>query len=839
MSDGLTFAQRLYASALPASRQPTVRAQSRSSTECDIDTNVQSVSDGSNITAPSPRNPAVATNIHSASQPPTLVPLASSLNSEAYSSTVSTTRQQNGQSALSLGPSESPQSFYATRIAGQTQSLRAQTSGLAQINNSAHPAPHRTQSYPVTQATTPSEVTRVTHHCAATYSSGTAVDFTKPYEFTPPREVPHRVLVAKPPQLASSQTSSQGSSQQYGNPSSANVASSWYSTNSGVATTNVPPPPPPKPSIQSQNTLPTQAHRISASGPTSSLLPHNTPLQQQYQSPATFMQPASPPMSANIGAPSPNARPTSIFSSITQRPGSLLSSAAGGAALGLVGGAVLGGVLGLSPDLSGLAGSFLSGDTLGSLTSSLANFNPSDAGVDLGQFQSALQGAPGTDYQSIYNSIIQQQQTSPTPGVDYQLIVDTLHKIQQLSSPGGTSPYGSTSLNSGSGATNPYQAIANAHTQQMQGLMNTIQQQSALNAQTMQQQIQQIQNASQAQANSQMQHLLHGMQLGQPHATQPAVVNQSGSVQPPHPMSHHSSPPTSPNHYAQQSPQSPNQNSHGANVQFHQAPRPTNHSQSPPTSPHHSGFHQQPSQHTSPNPNVQQSSQSHYPSGVNPNAQPQPPRPTQLPPHSQSPPSSPHYPGLHQQHSQHVSSNPSVHSHSGVNYQSYQPTRPTHIVPQTQQVSQAPNQVHSGYAQQQQPPRPTAQQVQPPLRPPVQQQSYNENPVYNHNTQQQPYDDATSQNYSYQPDAFTDQYNNAPDSGAVDDDAPPPFSDTIDVLGQALVGIANLSLGTGDGEDTLSPPAGDIPQYILTDDGGGLDYFANGILTAASVALSQ
>lgn len=65
------------------------------------------------------------------------------------------------------------------------------------------------------------------------------------------------------------------------------------------------------------------------------------------------------------------------------------------------------------------------------------------------------------------------------------------------------------------------------------------------------------------------------------------------------------------------------------------------------------------------------------------------------------------------------------------------------------------------------------------------------------------------------------------DAAPTGDEAPPPFTDTINALGQALTGI--MSLG-GSNDETSA--AGDVPQYTLSDEGGGVDSFANGILTA-------
>uniref|UniRef100_A0A0W0GDY6 Uncharacterized protein n=1 Tax=Moniliophthora roreri TaxID=221103 RepID=A0A0W0GDY6_MONRR len=802
--DGLTFAQRLYASALPVHRQPKqIHSQNDNVSETGPPANTRRSSRSS------VSQPAIQTNTP---------------NPAAYDSTESSVSSPRSQREWrSSGSSESIQSFYASGIASQAQPHRTQlpgsrfNSGVPDRVHSSHIVPQRTQSYNTTKPTSPEP------HRASTYSAGAAAAFTKPYEFTPPKEVPNRVLVARPPPV---------SSQEYGNVSSpSNITSS---PSYGISSPQSPSLPPKHSPIQHISVQPQT--NVGATLPSQS-----TPVQQQYHPQPGVMQTASPPTSTNTyTSPSLNTtsassvRPPSLTLPTFQRPSSLFPSA-GASALRFVGGAVLGGVLGFAPGiLSGLAGSILPSDMLSTLTASLANFNASDVGLDPEQLQSAFQGLPGTDYQSIYNAILQQQQVAPNSKVDYQLLINALKRIQAASSAGiGTSPmFGSTPANNfGShGNANAYQAIANAQSQQVQGVMNAIQQQSALNTQLVQQQIQQIQNASLAQANAQTQNLLQGMQQQQQQQHAQPVANHpvspgSSHIRPPQSTSqslHSQSPSTSPQYYAQSPPTSPHY-----------------HTQSPPTSPPHNA--QQFPPPNSPNQNV------HVQNGVNIQLH-QSQRPTAF--------------GQHQTH-QFPQSTPNHHVQvHGPNAQLQQP--PYQTTQQYQQPLRPP-------LQQQQPPRPPLQQLQQPPRPPLQQQqqtsslqqpqqqqSYDQGSFYQQNAQhqQQSYDQSsfqppsaeqqpqpygdTAQDYSYQYASTPSAYQDAPyqtpeyqipsvseDAAPTGDEAPPPFTDTINALGQALTGI--MSLG-GSNDETSA--AGDVPQYTLSDEGGGVDSFANGILTA-------
>ncbi|KAJ8086063.1 hypothetical protein PM082_004882 [Marasmius tenuissimus] len=573
----LSFAQRLYASALPSKNSPEQTGNTSVIAPNTADTAPGGAHTSSHSTGP---NEARANR---GSYSPPLLSLASlSLNSA----------ENNSSTSLDTGGS-----FYRGPVAGQTPTrlngdLRPKETHVHPPKTQTQPAPH-----------SPTNTSVMNHHRASTISAPANPSmYTKPYTFTPPSEIPNRILVARPPSHASQSSTS------------TSLSGSWPT---GTGTINQSPPPPPaKPGYSSYNSSPGAGNYSSlVSSPSSSqysnnasqtLLPptsynqtqyHNCPspsssLTSSVQTPLT--PPFTPPMANSIPTPSMN--------------GNALLAAAGKSVLRFALGSVFGVV---TPDIlfSGLASSVLDAGMLDALTGSLSNLNVNSADLDLAQFQAAFQGAPGTNYQGIINSIIQQQQVSPSPGVDYQVILDALTKIHSAQAHGG----GLGGSSPGLGGLVGYQPMVNAQNQQqIQALTSAIQQQAAQNAQLIQQQIQQIQNSSQPNTTHVQNYLqtAYQQQLAmsagasthqqQPQNSAPMLATQQSQTLVPGPHQQHSTH-TSNQSVSQPPPPSQNtQNSHSFSTQHSlRPPRPPHSTGSSQTSPSISGpSNQQPSHST-------------------------------------------------------------------------------------------------------------------------------------------------------------------------------------------------------------------------------------------------
>ncbi|KAL0570487.1 hypothetical protein V5O48_011466, partial [Marasmius crinis-equi] len=753
---------RLYASALPPKNAPPKREDGSGaapSPPADESDGVHKLATSPNSTRSNEVLEASRRTSNNSSELPLLA--MANLSLEAYGSSSDSTSSTS---------STTGGSFYRGEVAGQTPTRL--TNDLRRPPPGVHP--HRTQSQPASLTSTSSNTPSVNHHRASTIAtSASATMYTKPYSYTPPTELPNRILVARPP--------SHGHVSQVS--TSAVGQGSWQTG----SLHSLPPTPPSKPSSIGTSYSPIP-HPQSGGNYGSSLsgfaspsqfpnnvsqaasppIPSTTFTQPQYMSSAaTTLTSPQTPLTPPFTPPMQNS--TTPIASTSTSTGNALLSAAGKAALKFVGSAVLGSVFGtLTPDslFSGLAGSVLDGGMLDALTSSLAKLNLNTAGLDLGQFQAAFQGVPGTDYQSIMNSIVQQQQVSPSLGVDYKVILDALMKIQKaqaqamLNQNGG----GGNGLGLGGNQVAAHQATPNQSQQQIQGLMNAIQQQAAQNAQLLQQQIQQIQASAQANTSSQVQNYLQAayqQQLAmnasasqQPQQQQQQTQSQTPSQpQQQHVAHHHVSvnastgvstqqqhsqtlhhPPPSPQysthsghqnslssstHYSQLHHQSTAQNHHTVVTQPALSPHRPSHSMTSPqpispassVSSHHQPL-RPPHHHANTQPLPSTSSVPPRPTSYQAPAQNhQPPRPQshQQPPRPQSyqqPPRPQSYlqpPQTSQQ--QQPPRPPLQHAHSTSNLQ--QPPRP----PLAQQPSSSPAVPH--YQQQQQPPRPPTQYQQP------------------------------------------------------------------------------------------------------------------------------
>ncbi|KAF9063463.1 hypothetical protein BDP27DRAFT_236842 [Rhodocollybia butyracea] len=302
-----------------------------------------------------------------------------------------------------------------------------------------------------------------------------------------------------------------------GNPIESPV--SYYAQNPTLATNmsmmNVPSPPlsntpaqnPLPPIPQSTSTLPlsapqtyqalsmTNGHPQGASVPFgASTLPASVP---QYQSPPTV--PPRPPQHPSYSLPTLPARPPE-----SPRPSSFADTNAKLAKAGKVVGRyavkagryadqagrytgraarqatkVVGGVLKTNPALVALLArtTLFDNNSLNTISASLDNLDIVSAGIEVAQFQAALQGVPGTDYQAIIASIVQQGQTSPSPGVNYAAIIEALVKIQgaapQTQAQGQALPPAAPNANANTNPNvpntpNDYYAIVKAQAEQMQ-----------------------------------------------------------------------------------------------------------------------------------------------------------------------------------------------------------------------------------------------------------------------------------------------------------------------------------------------------------------------------------
>lgn len=234
------------------------------------------------------------------------------------------------------------------------------------------------------------------------------------------------------------------------------------------------------------------------------LLPSQYSSQQYPQSRPTLFSPVSGNnVLSNFGSTATSATSTannmlSNFGRVAGRVAGPIGKVAGRAALRYAGKLAIGSVLGTNPSLlSNVSnGGILDGDTLNTLSTSLANLNVNATGVDMSTFQAAFQGVPGTDYQGIINSIGQQQQTNAQAGVNYHAIIQALVKIQHASAQAQHHSqipvmHPASGLNANANA-NHYQTMLNAQAQQiqqMQSMMNSMklqqmqQQQQAPNVQ--------------------------------------------------------------------------------------------------------------------------------------------------------------------------------------------------------------------------------------------------------------------------------------------------------------------------------------------------------------------
>ncbi|KAL0064776.1 hypothetical protein AAF712_008323 [Marasmius tenuissimus] len=835
----LSFAQRLYASALPSKNSPEQTGNTSVIAPNTADTAPGGAHTSSHSTGP---NEARANR---GSYSPPLLSLASlSLNSA----------ENNSSTSLDTGGS-----FYRGPVAGQTPTrlngdLRPKETHVHPPKTQTQPAPH-----------SPTNTSVMNHHRASTISTPANPSmYTKPYTFTPPSEIPNRILVARPPSHASQSSTS------------TSLSGSWPT---GTGTINQSPPPPPaKPGYSSYNSSPGAGNHSSlVSSPSSSqysnnasqtLLPptsynqtqyHNCPspsssLTSSVQTPLT--PPFTPPMANSIPTPSMN--------------GNALLAAAGKSVLRFALGSVFGVV---TPDIlfSGLASSVLDAGMLDALTGSLSNLNVNSADLDLAQFQAAFQGAPGTNYQGIINSIIQQQQVSPSPGVDYQVILDALTKIHSAQAHGG----GLGGSSPGLGGLVGYQPMVNAQNQQqIQALTSAIQQQAAQNAQLIQQQIQQIQNSSQPNTTHVQNYLqtAYQQQLAmsagasthqqQPQNSAPMLATQQSQTLVPGPHQQHSTH-TSNQSVSQPPPPSQNtQNSHSFSTQHSlPPPRPPHSTGSSQTSPSISGpSNQQPSHSTIAQPSHSSTSVPLRPPSFHAPTTQQPPRPQSyqlqpVRPTQQQPPRPPSEHVQSHQHSQPGRPPLQQHSsHSGLQYQQQQPPRPSQHQPprpisqyhQTQQQQQQGSQPQYQHPQQQQPQQqaqyhqqqqpqyqlqqspqsqpqyqeqqsqPQYQQEQGQTQPPQEQSAYYNPQIYQQEQGYSPYPESDS---GYSPEQ-TPGYTLEPGGGGTEGSS----GSFTSMLGSAFhfgtqllnnYAANNNSAASGDGGGGEAAPG-----YTLTDEGG-------------------
>ncbi|KAF9268331.1 hypothetical protein L218DRAFT_609942 [Marasmius fiardii PR-910] len=155
---GLSFAQRLYASALAATKQ-------ENAPPADIG-HKQTASTSATLNDHIPDR--VSTN-----SPPALSMAALSLNADS-----------------DITSPGSGGSLYK-RVAGQTHSP----------SHTSHAPSHRTRSLPLSSPhiSNLDNGTQTNVHRTSTMPITTPASFVKPYTYTPPSETPHRVLVARPP----------------------------------------------------------------------------------------------------------------------------------------------------------------------------------------------------------------------------------------------------------------------------------------------------------------------------------------------------------------------------------------------------------------------------------------------------------------------------------------------------------------------------------------------------------------------------------------------------------------------------------------------------------------
>ncbi|KIK54444.1 hypothetical protein GYMLUDRAFT_905357 [Collybiopsis luxurians FD-317 M1] len=166
-------------------------------------------------------------------------------------------------------------------------------------------------------------------------------------------------------------------------------------------------------------------------------------------------------------------------------------------------------------------------DTLSDLNSSLSNLDVSDMGLDPLQFQDAFAGNPGVDYSGLINSIGQQQQTNPNPGVNYGAIIHALTKIQHAAAASHGHGQGHGHANA-----NAHHAAGVAPNAQVQQVMNAQNQQLAnANAQIqyLQAQVQAMNLQNQQQQQQQMGQMVAQMQNAVPQV-QNQNLNQMGNV---------------------------------------------------------------------------------------------------------------------------------------------------------------------------------------------------------------------------------------------------------------------------------------------------------------------
>ncbi|KAG7096567.1 hypothetical protein E1B28_003988 [Marasmius oreades] len=717
---GLTFAQRLYASAHVASKQGNVDADSdRNHTQIPC-----ASAASSEHTAP---------NRHISRSSPHLSMETLSVNAYANS------REYN--TSLSTGGS-----LYK-KVPGHTQTPSASNGG-----HTSHTGPsHRTRSLPIP----PHISTNGNNRRASTVPTTTTTSisaFMKPYTFTPPSETPNRVLVVRPP---------------------VKHTHSQQSDTSAV-------PLPVKLSAIQYSSLP----QYSSSPSSSASIPHNVS-PASAPPPQTLSTTDTQPQIANFPPPqnplTPPLSPPNQVKKPYNNSKNVLASAFGRAALRFVGSVVLGSIFDAVPLdslFSGIASSVLDAGTLDTLTSSLANLSLKDVGLDSSQLQAAFTGVPGTDYQSIINSILQQQQTAPSPRVDYQAIVDALRKIQQAQMMAASNGNGSGGSGPGgaplSTPTN-YQALGNAQNQHVHGLMTAIQQQAAQNAQLLQQQMQHIQNSPQVDATHQVQGYLQAAY------EQQIVMNASAGTLP------------------QQQPQQTFHPQQQQTTLTHSLrPQQSAVQQNQPHQQQHIPSHSHQNQHQPPTPQL-----NHYHSTSHPQS-------TVHSPYQTSSSSSQHqlYP------LRPTSFQPPPHPASFQN----QPPRPTSL----QQPSRPPlqqQQQQQQQPQQQQQVQPNQYQ-QPQTQPFSNQQQYGpsqsnagQDPVYTQDPQSYPTTQYDGANYN-----TSEQipgYTLTPEASTVEETAPPSFSSILghafDIGSQLLNGSSSSSADGG----------GAAPGYTLMDQGGG------------------
>lgn len=102
---------------------------------------------------------------------------------------------------------------------------------------------------------------------------------------------------------------------------------------------------------------------------------------------------------------------------------------------------------------------------MSSFASGLSNLASQDTGFDTSQLQAAIQGQPGIYYQSLINTLVQQQ---PAPGVNYQTLISQLQQVHAI-----------VNAQQATAQIPSFEAIYAVNMQQMQSILNLVAVQNA------------------------------------------------------------------------------------------------------------------------------------------------------------------------------------------------------------------------------------------------------------------------------------------------------------------------------------------------------------------------